>query len=78
MSRKTKDRRSVVLSSPEHMELQEVAIKDRRAERPPVPFKGRDGQWHCGRESCKIESAQLFDLGDGLYICGHCYCEFNL
>ena len=44
----------------------------------PKPFRGDNGAWYCGNESCKIENAELFDMGDGWHICGHCYREFNL
>ena len=44
----------------------------------PKPFKGDNGGWYCGNESCKIENAELFDMGDGWHACGHCYREFNL
>lgn len=52
-----------------------VFFNEKRAE--PRPFK-EDGEWFCGNESCKIEKAELFDLGDGWHVCGHCYRKFNL
>ncbi len=42
------------------------------------PFKAENGAWYCGNESCKVENAELFDLGDGWHACGHCYRKFNL
>ena len=44
----------------------------------PKPFRGENGGWYCSNESCKVENAELFDLGDGWHVCGHCYREFNL
>jgi hypothetical protein len=44
----------------------------------PKPFKGENGEWYCGNDSCMIDNVELFDIGDGLHVCGHCYREFNL
>jgi hypothetical protein len=51
-------------------------FNERRSD--PKPFKGENGAWYCGNESCKVENAELFNLGDGWHTCGHCYREFNL
>ena len=44
----------------------------------PKPFIGKNGAWYCGNMSCKAENVELFDMGNGRHVCGHCYREFNL
>ena len=35
-----------------------------------------DGVYCCGRLSC--EEVELFDMGDGVFECGHCYEKYKV
>ena len=52
----------------------EHKIFNRKKKPEPIPEPAReDGEWYCEKMACKEEKAMLFDLGDGAYVCGHCY-----
>ena len=58
---------------------EEAPIKALFNPRPKIvrPFRsGKD--WYCSREACKNEGAMLINVGNELFICGHCYDKHHL
>ena len=78
MSRKKKEQRKVDKLQKIYDEEPPISEFFNEKRSDPKPFRGKNDAWYCGNESCKTEKAELFDLGDGWHVCGHCYRRFNL